>query len=88
MGEFIKGCGGDVTVKNEQNSQRNVDIYEKMFPTGWNFYKSVAPGSSVDFNVNGDLKFEVPNKEFRSASDVQGGFDVHFDDVWMSLRNK
>lgn len=91
-GEWSKYVKGKVEITVRSDSKASVDVYEWVIPSGWSHVTTIDPGKSwtgeIKPLVKGDsLKF-VCSKGFKSASDVGGGFDLHFDNVWLSLRHK
>lgn len=86
MGSFTKGhVAGNITVSVTSQSTSHVNVQN---PLGHTLGR-VEPGQSRDWNgIHGEMVFHVPNRNHLNAADVPGGFDVHFDNVWMSLRHR
>lgn len=89
MGVWTSSLYGRISVKSSATSTSMVHIYED-FPAGtWRLYRSVLPGAEVTGDRPGNrLKFEAPDRDLLSASQVPGGYDVHFEGVCLEIRNR
>lgn len=95
-GEWSKHVKGKVEISVQAKSKSSVEIYEYVIHKGlphWSHVTTIHPGKSwtghIKPIVKGDsLKFVCNGRNFKSASDVTGGFDLHFDNVWLNLRHK
>ena len=56
----------------------------------WNTIATILPGAETTIHPNGgaetEIKFKVINRPFQAASDNGSGFDIHFEDVWVEVR--
>lgn len=95
-GEWKKHVKGKVEISVRKDSKASVEVYEYVIHKGlphWSRVTTIHPGKSATMDVKpiikGDsLKFVCNGRKYKSASDVKGGFDLHFDNVWLSLRHK
>ena len=95
-GEWSKHVNGKVEISVQAKSKASVEIHEYVIHKGLPHRRRVTtihPGKSwtghIKPIVKGDsLKFVCKGRRFKSASDVKGGLDLHFDNVWLNLRHK
>jgi hypothetical protein len=86
FGEWVKGIKGKGTMSVANKSTASVEVYEKIFLGDWNLVRTIRPGGSETLDIDGKVKFVVRGRTFLGASDVNGGFDAHWTDVWLSWR--
>lgn len=98
MGEWSKRIGkGVFNTSNLPQSERILRLYkledrgfplEPLNPSTENLLATLHPGENHNDGCNHDnckIKL-VCDGDFMSASDVDGGIDVHFDKVWVEIR--
>lgn len=97
--DWDKHVKGNVTVSVDPRSSATVELWDfktcvKVYKVGirierhWERIASVAPGQSVQLKFDGTMRFRVNGRKHLSASDCTGGFDAHWEGVWLSLRHR
>ena len=94
MGEWIKGIKGEhITITNEARSHHTIGVHEWVTyiipprPAKWKPITNLKPGESHTHAWDGDIKLDTDGIDYVGASDVPGGVDINFQNVWVTLRH-
>lgn len=99
-GEYTKGLGEgkfDVAVSSTSTMPVKVFSNKGKFWVDWDGFhyfsgykdvQEITPGNHATVIDMGDALFQVNERPFIEASDVEGGVDLHFENCWIAVRSE